>query len=59
MTNSRFQALATIIHELGFAESLYATSHPLSPDGRRLLDSGDLPEQPLRDFTAQTPADEH
>jgi hypothetical protein len=59
MTNSRFQALATVIHELGFTGSLYAESHPLSPDGRRLLDSGDLPEQPLRDLTAQAPADEH
>ena len=59
MTNSRFQALATVIHELGFAGNLYAESHPLSPDGRRLLDSGDLPEQPLRDLAAQAPADEH
>lgn len=59
MTNSRFQALATTIHELGLTESLYADSHPLSPDGRRLLKSGDLPEQPLRDLIAQARADEH
>ena len=59
MSNSRFQALATTIHELGFVESLYTADHTLSPDGRRLLEDGDLPEQPLRDLMAQTPADEH
>ena len=59
MSNSRFQALATTIYELGFVENLYAERHPLSPDGRRLLDRGDLPEQPLHDLIAQIPADDH
>ena len=59
MSNSRFQALATTIYELGFVENLYAERHPLSPDGRRLLDDGDLPEQPLHDLIAQIPADDH
>ncbi len=59
MSNSRFQALATAVHELGFAKSLYTENHILSPDGRRLLENGDLPEQPLRDLVTHTPADEH
>jgi hypothetical protein len=59
MSNSRFQALATAIHELGFVESLYTADHTLSPDGRRLLEAGDLPEQPVRDLITRAPADEH
>lgn len=59
MSNSRFQALATTVHELGFVSSLYADGHTLTADGRRLLDDGDLPEQPLRDLVARAAADEH
>jgi hypothetical protein len=59
MTNSRFQALATTIHELGFVESLYTENHTLSPDGQRLVDDGDVPEEPLRSLAAHSPADEH
>jgi len=59
MSNSRFQALATTIYELGLVENLYAERHLLSPDGRRLLDRGDLPEQPLNDLIEQIPADDH
>jgi hypothetical protein len=59
MSNSRFQALATTVHELGFTASLYTESHTLSPDGRRLFEKGDLPEQPLRDLISHTPADGH
>jgi hypothetical protein len=59
MSNSRFQALATTVHELGFVQSLYTESHTLSPDGRRLFENGDLPEQPLRDLITDAAADEH
>ena len=54
MSNSRFQALATTIYELGFVGSLFAKNHTLSPEGRRLLDDGDLPEQPLHDRVARS-----
>jgi hypothetical protein len=54
MSNSRFDALATTVHELGFVDSLYADGHALSADGRRLLDDGDLPDRPLRDLAAGT-----
>ncbi len=52
MSNSRFQALATTVHELGFVESLFAEGHALHADGLRLLNDGDLPEQPLRGLVA-------
>jgi len=51
MSNSRFQALATTIHELGFTGRLFTEGHALTVDGRRLLDDGDLPGQPLRDIS--------
>lgn len=50
MSSSRFQALATTIHELGFTGSLFTEGHALTADGRRLLDDGDLPGQPLSDL---------
>jgi hypothetical protein len=59
MSDSRFQALATTVHELGLVGSLFAGSHTLSLDGRWLLENGDLPEQPLRDLVTDTRADEH
>lgn len=58
MSNSRFQALATTVHELGFVDSLFSSSHILSTEGRRLLDHGDLPEQHLRALMAAE-SDDH
>ena len=48
MSNSRFQALATTVYELGFVESLFGPTHALTADGRRLLDHGDLSERHLQ-----------
>ena len=48
MSNSRFQALATTVYELGFVDSLFGPTHTLTADGRRLLDDGDLPERHLQ-----------
>ncbi len=42
MTSSRFQALATSAHELGFVRNLFAPQHPLTGDGAELLQAGDL-----------------
>jgi hypothetical protein len=41
-TDSRFDALRTAVHELGFCGNFYGAVHPLTPDGQQLLDSGDL-----------------
>lgn len=41
--NSRFDALSTTLHELGLCGDLRQADHPLRPDGRRLLEEGDLP----------------
>jgi hypothetical protein len=49
MNSSRFEALATTIHELGFVESLSSDSHALSDTGQQLLEDGDLPVRPLAD----------
>jgi hypothetical protein len=59
MSNSRFQSLATTVHELGFAESLYSDGHALTADGRLLLDDGDLPDRPLHDLVGRTLTDDH
>ena len=40
--NSRFEAISTTIHELGFCGNLFRADHPLAPDGARLLEKGDL-----------------
>ncbi|HZT65152.1 MAG TPA: hypothetical protein VFA11_05120 [Acidimicrobiales bacterium] len=48
MSNSRFQALATTVYELGFVDSLYGATHTLTDAGRRLLADGDLPERHLQ-----------
>ena len=48
MSNSRFQAIATTVYELGLVDSLFGATHSLSADGRRLLDEGDLPERHLQ-----------
>jgi hypothetical protein len=42
MSSSRFQALATTVHDLGFVDSLYSADATLTTDGRALLESGDL-----------------
>jgi hypothetical protein len=41
-TDSRFDALSTTIHELGFCGDLAGASHPLSADGLRLLADGGI-----------------
>jgi hypothetical protein len=58
MSSSRFQALATTVHELGFAESLYAAGHMLTQDGRALLATGDLLEASPRGVAADAVTDE-
>lgn len=55
MTNSRFEALATTVHELGLVGYLYADSHPLTDAGRSLLEDGDLPERPVTGTPTQRP----
>lgn len=40
--NSRFEAISTTIHELGFCGNLYLSEHFLTPDGYKLLEDGDL-----------------
>lgn len=53
MSNSRFQALATTVHELGFIDSLFGSTHTLTAAGRRLLGDGDLPERHLQAVLAE------
>ncbi len=40
--DSRFDALSTTIHELGLCGKLEHPEHPLSTDGKKLLNTGDL-----------------
>ena len=40
--DSRFDAIATTIYELGLSGNLSDTAHPLSDDGRQLLVAGEL-----------------
>jgi hypothetical protein len=40
--DSRFNAIQTTVHELGLCGSLDQTKHTLSPDGRQILEVGDL-----------------
>jgi hypothetical protein len=40
MGSSRFQAISTTVHDLGYVGSLAAPDHPLTPDGRALLEGG-------------------
>jgi hypothetical protein len=53
MSNSRFEALATTVHELGFVQALGNDTHALSDAGQQLLDGGDLPARPLADALAR------
>jgi hypothetical protein len=41
--DSRYDAMATTIHELGFCGDPRETNHTLTTAGQRLLDTGDLP----------------
>ena len=41
--DSRFDALSTTVHELGFCGDIRLPEHPLTDDGQRLLEEGDLP----------------
>jgi hypothetical protein len=43
MNDSRFNANATVIYELGLAGYLFDEQHPLSDEGERLRSEGDLP----------------
>ena len=49
MNSSRFEALSTTVHELGFVQALGNDTHALSDAGHQLLDQGDLPARPLAD----------
>jgi hypothetical protein len=40
--NSRFEAISTTIHGLGFCGNLFQPDHELTPDGIKLLENGDL-----------------
>ena len=51
--DSRFAALSTIVHELGFVSSLAFEQRELTTAGRALLENGDLPEGAVND--AATP----
>jgi hypothetical protein len=53
MNNSRYEALATTVHELGFVQALGNDTHTLSDAGQRLLDDGDLAARPLADALAR------
>jgi hypothetical protein len=41
--DSRYHALATMVHELGFCGNLFESAHGLTAEGSRLLEEGDLP----------------
>jgi hypothetical protein len=41
--DSRYDALSTMVHELGLCDNLYHPDHPLTADGRLVLEQGDLP----------------
>ena len=43
MNDSRFNANATVIYELGLAGYLYDEDHPLSEEGEELRSDGDVP----------------
>ena len=43
MNDSRFNALATVVHELGWSGYLYAEHHGLTEEGDRMRVDGDLP----------------
>ncbi len=47
--DSRFVALSTTVHELGFVSSLWEPSRKLTPVGRKLLRHGDLPAGALEE----------
>jgi hypothetical protein len=50
--DSRFVALSTTVHELGYVSSLRDPSRRLTPVGRELLRQGDLPAGALEEALA-------
>ena len=56
MNNSRFNALATFLFELGWSGYLYEKDHDLSEEGEEMRLEGDLP--PTGVFTSSSPEDE-
>lgn len=42
MNDSRFNALATVLYELGWSGYFYEADHGLTPKGRRLREDGDI-----------------
>jgi hypothetical protein len=49
MNSSRFEALSTTVHELGFVQALGNDTHTLTNAGQQLLDQGNLSARPLAD----------
>ena len=49
MNDSRFNALATFLYELGWTDNLGDADHPLTPEGEQLRANGDLPPTGLLD----------
>ena len=43
MNNSRFNALATVLFELGWCGYMYEENHGLSAEGEKMRMAGDLP----------------
>lgn len=54
MNNSRFAALSTMVHELGFVGALTSEDHTLTPAGVSLLADGEFDERPLTGDGAAT-----
>jgi hypothetical protein len=40
--NSRYESISTTIYELGFCKDMSQPDHPLTADGKKLLENGDL-----------------
>ena len=55
--DSRFTALSTTAHELGFVSTLRDPERTLTQDGRLLLETGDLPEGALASIAEQFETD--
>ena len=55
MNDSRFNALATFLFELGWCGYLYEEDHDLSEEGEEMRQAGDL--QPTGTFDFLSPGD--
>ena len=55
MNDSRFNALATFLFELGWCGYLYEEDHDLNDEGEAMRLAGDL--QPTGDFDLLSPGD--